>query len=506
MAYVTMYPGKVNSPVTTLAEAFTIGDNHIHVADTAVFQTAENICTIGTGDEVGDAAVTYKYTGITAGTPGTLTGVTVLEGTAQSWDSGTPIYRALTDYDYEALRGNVDWYGNHGNLSGLSDDDHPQYVKHALATAANDFLVASGAGAYVKKTLAETKTILGIDTSSGDVADIVTTAENDIYVDSAATGTGDGTTWANAFTAIQDAIDSLPAIIGHDQTIKIRKGATAYAENLNISRLSSGGSIQLEGEYWFRSVNNSSKTGKIDIKSDAEGYGNRQQIAAGDTVWLMKFSGTAWDSDPTLSYRDTVASISGTTPYTEITLTTNTGVKFDTSWGFCIVKTKIADDGWSTIIVESMCPILFYGLHIAGATASLPVLDLCPSNKGVMDTCYISAGADCWCTGRFDGIVHDFYIVHSCFYSAATDDIVLGMATGRTMVDYSIIEGNGTNIGVGISTAGQSILYRCRITGVDTGVSAYGNSYIMVYKCDNDGTTPIDPTGTSDGVYIYVAS
>jgi len=35
-------------------------------------------------------------------------------------------------------------------------------VKHSLATAANDFLVASGSGAYVKKTLAETKTILGL--------------------------------------------------------------------------------------------------------------------------------------------------------------------------------------------------------------------------------------------------------------------------------------------------------------------------------------------------------
>lgn len=36
-------------------------------------------------------------------------------------------------------------------------------ISHALATAANDFLVASGAGAFVKKTLAETRTILGLD-------------------------------------------------------------------------------------------------------------------------------------------------------------------------------------------------------------------------------------------------------------------------------------------------------------------------------------------------------
>ena len=52
---------------------------------------------------------------------------------------------------------------DHGVLSGLTDDDHPQYIRHALATAINDFLVASGSGAFIKKTLAETKTILGFD-------------------------------------------------------------------------------------------------------------------------------------------------------------------------------------------------------------------------------------------------------------------------------------------------------------------------------------------------------
>ena len=36
------------------------------------------------------------------------------------------------------------------------------YILHALATVANDFLVASGSGAFIKKTLAETKTILGV--------------------------------------------------------------------------------------------------------------------------------------------------------------------------------------------------------------------------------------------------------------------------------------------------------------------------------------------------------
>ena len=48
----------------------------------------------------------------------------------------------------------------HDELTGLADDDHPQYIKHSLATAISDFLVASGAGVFVKKTLAEVKTLL----------------------------------------------------------------------------------------------------------------------------------------------------------------------------------------------------------------------------------------------------------------------------------------------------------------------------------------------------------
>lgn len=45
-------------------------------------------------------------------------------------------------------------------LNGLGHDDHPQYIKHSLATAISDFLVASGAGVFVKQTLAQVKTLL----------------------------------------------------------------------------------------------------------------------------------------------------------------------------------------------------------------------------------------------------------------------------------------------------------------------------------------------------------
>jgi len=77
-------------------------------------------------------------------------------------------------------------------LDGLLDDDHTQYTKHSLATAASDFLVASGAGVFIKKTLAEVKTILGLGSAAYTAAtDYVThalaTVANDFLV---ASGSG----------------------------------------------------------------------------------------------------------------------------------------------------------------------------------------------------------------------------------------------------------------------------------------------------------------------------
>ena len=51
---------------------------------------------------------------------------------------------------------------DHGGLAGLADDDHTQYIKHALATAAGDFLYASGSGTFVKKTTAQIISLLGM--------------------------------------------------------------------------------------------------------------------------------------------------------------------------------------------------------------------------------------------------------------------------------------------------------------------------------------------------------
>jgi hypothetical protein len=77
-----------------------------------------------------------------------------------------PIAKGVTNGDSHDHSGGDGAQVHHGGLAGLSDDDHPQYVRHALATAANDFLVASGSGAFVKKTLAEVKSILGLGSAA----------------------------------------------------------------------------------------------------------------------------------------------------------------------------------------------------------------------------------------------------------------------------------------------------------------------------------------------------
>jgi len=67
----------------------------------------------------------------------------------------------VKDHTHQSAGSGVGGKLDHGlALNGLSDDDHPQYIKHSLATAVSNFLVASGAGVFVKKTLAEVKTLL----------------------------------------------------------------------------------------------------------------------------------------------------------------------------------------------------------------------------------------------------------------------------------------------------------------------------------------------------------
>jgi hypothetical protein len=74
----------------------------------------------------------------------------------------------LTDHVNDAAKHFTQAQIDHGSIAGLSDNDHPQYVKHTLATNTNDFLIGAGTQTFtfVKKTLAEVKTILGLGSAA----------------------------------------------------------------------------------------------------------------------------------------------------------------------------------------------------------------------------------------------------------------------------------------------------------------------------------------------------
>ena len=108
MSFQTMYPAKINSPITTLAYAINDSQTSIEVADISSFPAAPNIAVISPETE---SAETLLYTGISGSS---LTGITrAFEGTAAAWDAGTQIARAGTAYDLNALRLNIEELKGH---------------------------------------------------------------------------------------------------------------------------------------------------------------------------------------------------------------------------------------------------------------------------------------------------------------------------------------------------------------------------------------------------------
>jgi hypothetical protein len=66
------------------------------------------------------------------------------------------------------IQGGTDWNGISGKPPEFpaAPHTHTEYIEKSLATSENDFLVASGIGAWVKKTLAEVKLILGLGSAA----------------------------------------------------------------------------------------------------------------------------------------------------------------------------------------------------------------------------------------------------------------------------------------------------------------------------------------------------
>lgn len=312
MALVQMYPAKAGSPETTTTALLSETATEVSVAELSCFPAvgAEggNLLTLW-NDTLFETCL-YTAKSVASGA-GTLT--IVRSGTAHAstsgggieWPIGTKIARPFTAYDYDSVKSNIETLD-----SGKVDIDELSplglsLVGETTATSMRDLIAAASS----------------------------TTATQNIYVDSAATGAGTGADWTNAFTTLAAARDSLPAIINHDVVIFVRKGASAYDESVVFNNVVANGSITIRGEYyWNNSIASAgSSAGKFNVNGADTG------IQAGDKVFLMKFTGAVGSSRPDDAFVDSVASVNGT----EITLTTRASDTFTTSWYYVIVRTEI---------------------------------------------------------------------------------------------------------------------------------------------------------------------
>lgn len=167
MAQLPMYSGVVNSPETTITNNIGVSDTIIYVLDPARVPAPPNLMTLGTGTN----AETVKVLSIA---DNALTVERGFQGVAKDWLAGTIIARNFTAYDHDAVKANIE------------DLDNAKIPK-SLATAADQVLVSTGAGAWAVKTLAQIKTWLGLGTAAYTASTAYATAAQGATADSTAT-------------------------------------------------------------------------------------------------------------------------------------------------------------------------------------------------------------------------------------------------------------------------------------------------------------------------------
>jgi len=310
-----------------------------------------------------------------------------------------------------------------------------------------------------------------------------TTGNLTIYVNNSATGTGDGTSWANAFTTIQAAIDSLPAIINHDVTIYIRKGTSTYA-NTTIQRIVGDGSITIQGEFCVVGTVASagSTTGKFNVQADDTG------AATGDKVLMMKYSGTINNSTPTDAFIDTVASVSGT----EITLTTRTTDTFTTSWTYLIVRTQtgnITSTNTENLIIAGLYTGQIYLNNnqnwriiytICVSSTTFPIYIMNSNNLNASSQALYQIGAMFSNTTAYEAIaLHESSIFcwQICgFSSGPSNRAIFHQIGGYTQTRGAYLKGMSGGSPAGIQTQSNGFTYLTQVY-----IDGYNTTYKLAY-------------------------
>jgi hypothetical protein len=140
----------------------------------------------------------------------------------------------------------------------------------------------------------------------------ISQVNTDLYVDKEATGAGDCTSWADACTDIQEAVDALPDTVIHAYTIHVRDGTkkTGTADSNVLNKLHDTGEFPATTTWVGRRVFNIGGTGPGDNWGVVSARDSDDQLSIVDQVTgaaldLFPNGNEAYVIEPT-PYRETV--------------------------------------------------------------------------------------------------------------------------------------------------------------------------------------------------------
>lgn len=133
----TFYEAQTNSPSTTLSSAIGVSDTTLAVENIEIFAdlTLPNLLTLGFTQANSETVLATEISG------NNITVTRGVDGTATDWDSGTPIARVFTAYDWNGLINDFGTKQDKITASGVLKGNGSGAI--SAATAGTDYVIPS---------------------------------------------------------------------------------------------------------------------------------------------------------------------------------------------------------------------------------------------------------------------------------------------------------------------------------------------------------------------------
>ena len=341
----------------------------------------------------------------------------------------------------------------------------------------------------------------------------ITTAPMIVYVDKEATGAGDGTSWTDAFTTIQAAWDSLPPIVVHDITIRVRAASTPYREDIDINSKLVVARVYIQGEFYLQGACEANVGGAGEI-TDTGAFAD---VLIGDKVLVM-YEDPADSNKPNQWEVCTVDDISNIPNR----IGTDGALTPTTNWYYVIVRTEISgsDDGTDPGTARDYCfklttinNITMRGFYYTFSdnyaidASNSREIDIDFSIFDQCDQCvssyFFSSLASDWCayyrTPGYRSVQANTFAHLYLFDCAFDHDGTSAIYCSSARASATRVVISDATIGMEEVAFGNGYIANSRITaGVNIGIRALRTSFGWPVNLTNNAVTPVFPEGTTD--------